>query len=211
MIFQFGWAGVQISHLVLIPELSNNTSRRVSMNSYRNAFTVVANLTVFGVLYILMNTEEGKDPIGPQDLKFFRELGIGVVVGGLLVAGVFYTFVKEPFAAVRPRLSSFSSETTQIMQMSWQHWFTHRDFYLVALLFMFCRLYINTAQVYFPFYITLTRGFPKSYLAIFPMISYIFSFAISCLMGVSHVNRWFKRKVRLQRDSLMISILDSLH
>lgn len=35
MVFQFGWAAVQISHLALIPELSKVDSSRTTMNSLR--------------------------------------------------------------------------------------------------------------------------------------------------------------------------------
>jgi len=35
VIFQFGWASVQISHLSLIPELTPNQSERVGLNSIR--------------------------------------------------------------------------------------------------------------------------------------------------------------------------------
>ena len=35
IIFQFGWASVQISHLSLIPELTPNQSERVGLNSIR--------------------------------------------------------------------------------------------------------------------------------------------------------------------------------
>lgn len=35
-IFQFGWASVQISHLSLIPELTNNESERVGLNAIRS-------------------------------------------------------------------------------------------------------------------------------------------------------------------------------
>jgi Na+/melibiose symporter-like transporter len=72
MIFQFGWAATQISHLALIPELSSDANKRVSMNSYRNAFSVVANLSIFTCLYILLNFNNEEKTISPNDLKYFR-------------------------------------------------------------------------------------------------------------------------------------------
>ena len=35
VIFQFGWASTQISHLSLIPELTPNESERVQLNAIR--------------------------------------------------------------------------------------------------------------------------------------------------------------------------------
>lgn len=35
VIFQFGWASTQISHLALIPDLASNTNEKVSLNAIR--------------------------------------------------------------------------------------------------------------------------------------------------------------------------------
>jgi Na+/melibiose symporter-like transporter len=84
MLFQFGWAAAQISHLALIPELSTDPSKRQSMNSYRyylsvehinlfrNAFNVIANLSIFTCLYLLLNFNNDEKTISPADLKYFR-------------------------------------------------------------------------------------------------------------------------------------------
>ena len=45
VIFQFGWASVQISHLSLIPELTPNKSERVGLNSIR--YDIVAIITQY--------------------------------------------------------------------------------------------------------------------------------------------------------------------
>jgi len=71
VIFQFGWAAVQISHLALIPQLSTCQHERATLNAirfvpnalriggllnflFRYAFTVVANIVVFGLVYIFV-------------------------------------------------------------------------------------------------------------------------------------------------------------
>ena len=46
IIFQFGWASVQISHLSLIPELTSDKSERVGLNAIRYSRTV-AHLILF--------------------------------------------------------------------------------------------------------------------------------------------------------------------
>lgn len=63
------------------------------------------------------------------------------------------------------------------------------------MLFMLSRLYINLSSVYFPFYITLTRDLHKAYVAILPMIGYLSSFFVSCILGISTVNQKLSRKV----------------
>ncbi|KAI6176405.1 hypothetical protein M3Y97_00794500 [Aphelenchoides bicaudatus] len=122
MIFQFGWAATQIAHLALIPELSTDPGKRGSMNSCRNAFTVVANLTIYLTFFFLLKKSEDAQ-IVPDDLVYFQVVGFGTVALGLSVTGLFYFFVKEPLQIrMRPRMSSFSSETTHVLTMSWRCW-----------------------------------------------------------------------------------------
>uniref|UniRef100_A0A914WRW1 Uncharacterized protein n=1 Tax=Plectus sambesii TaxID=2011161 RepID=A0A914WRW1_9BILA len=71
MIFQFGWAAVQISHLALIPELSKVDSSRTTMNSLRYAFTVLANVAVFGLLALFLSSAS-TEVVEPADLPSFR-------------------------------------------------------------------------------------------------------------------------------------------
>lgn len=56
IVFQFGWACVQISHLALIPDLTTRKSQRTELNSIRYAFTVLANLSVFTITFFALNT-----------------------------------------------------------------------------------------------------------------------------------------------------------
>ncbi|XP_013787197.1 major facilitator superfamily domain-containing protein 12-like, partial [Limulus polyphemus] len=51
IVFQFGWASVQISHLSLIPDLTPVSSERVELNSLRYAFTVASNVCVYGITW----------------------------------------------------------------------------------------------------------------------------------------------------------------
>ncbi|XP_048470130.1 major facilitator superfamily domain-containing protein 12 isoform X2 [Rhincodon typus] len=78
VVFQFGWAATQISHLSLIPELTLNNHERVELTAFRNAFTVVANIAVFGIAWLLFHFQAAhSDPdvdnsLGKQDIPLFR-------------------------------------------------------------------------------------------------------------------------------------------
>lgn len=71
MLFQFGWAATQIAHLALIPELSTDAGKRGAMNSGRNAFTVLASLTILISFTLLFNRSD-VSVIDPSDLTYFR-------------------------------------------------------------------------------------------------------------------------------------------
>ncbi|CAL2049957.1 unnamed protein product [Caenorhabditis brenneri] len=194
MVFQFGWASVQISHLALIPELSSVPSSRATMNSLRYAFTVIANLSVFFVLTWLLSESIGHSAIGPWDLGHFRMAGLLAVVLGISVSFVFYGLTREPKNQRRlSRLNSFSSDASELVRMHWTSWFGHIQFYQIALLYMLSRLYINISQVYFPFYITMTQNYDKQYVAILPMVSYIASFSVSMINSIPIVSKLSKK------------------
>ncbi|KAK6039539.1 hypothetical protein COOONC_22956 [Cooperia oncophora] len=195
MLFQFGWASVQISHLALIPELSSIDSSRTTMNSLRYSFTVIANLSVFVVLAWFLSQSTDHSEIGPYDFTHFQTAGFIVVGAGLLVTMLFYAIVREPKTGRRlSRLNSFSSDASELIRMHWTSWFGYIQFYQIALLYMLSRLCINVSQVYFPFYITLTQNYSKKYVAIFPMVSYLCSFLVSTLNGLPFLNTLINRK-----------------
>ncbi|VDK51156.1 unnamed protein product [Anisakis simplex] len=193
MLFQFGWASVQISHLALIPELSGTQRCRSIMGSIRYSFTVVANLSVFGLLAIFLNsgTQRG---ISSADLVHFRNSALIVIGAGLFTSFIFYLTTREPQSGRRmSRLNSITSEASIMMKMSWRNWFRYLQFYEIAILYMLSRLYINVSQVYFPFYITLAQNYPKQYVAILPIVSYTSSFIVSSIISapsiVARINR----------------------
>ena len=49
-LFNVGWAAVQVSHMAMVPELSKNEHTRVVLNSARYSESVIANVSVFGIL-----------------------------------------------------------------------------------------------------------------------------------------------------------------
>lgn len=129
-IFQFGWACVQISHLALIPDLTTKKHQRTELNSIRYAFTVLANLGVFAITFVVLNTQKSAgetspmpnctmvevneaadaeamagcstDTVGPEDSIKFRNISLIVVVVGGFFSALFHLGVTEP-AFIKPR------------------------------------------------------------------------------------------------------------
>uniref|UniRef100_A0A914WJA5 Uncharacterized protein n=1 Tax=Plectus sambesii TaxID=2011161 RepID=A0A914WJA5_9BILA len=118
-----------------------------------------------------------------------------IVVGmGLVVSIIFHLTTREPVNARRLSRLHSNESTRELMHMTWKQWFLQPQFYQIGLLYMTSRLYCNISQVYFPFYITQTQKYDKKYVAIFPMTSYVASFAISTLFSFSFINRRLNRK-----------------
>uniref|UniRef100_A0A8R1TWG9 Uncharacterized protein n=1 Tax=Onchocerca volvulus TaxID=6282 RepID=A0A8R1TWG9_ONCVO len=165
IVFQIGWAAVQISHLALLPELTYDESRRTTMNSVRHGFTVVANLIIFAVLSVLLYLDDSGSAVGPRDLRHFNIVAGMVIVLGLVTGIIFYTVIKEPSRNGHIIVSTslrYQCGILDAFKLSLLKWMCRFQFYQVGMLYVLCRLYINISQVYFPFYITHLPNLSKS-------------------------------------------------
>lgn len=69
-IFQFGWASCQISHLSMIPVLTDINSYRDELNACRYIFTVLSNIAVYCLIWILLGNDK-ESALTPSDQKVF--------------------------------------------------------------------------------------------------------------------------------------------
>ena len=56
-IFQIGWATVQINHLSLIPELTNDDKTKITLNSWRFGFLILANIFIYIFIPLFLKVE----------------------------------------------------------------------------------------------------------------------------------------------------------
>ncbi|XP_076832805.1 major facilitator superfamily domain-containing protein 12a isoform X1 [Brachyhypopomus gauderio] len=197
VIFQFGWAATQISHLSLIPELVSSEHAKVELTAYRYAFTVIANITVYAVAWVLFHFQSGQDPslvdgLGPVDIPVFRNLSLIVLAIGALFSLIFHLGTRETKARGSEDEEDGSSEgecqpllvrsavTSPALQ--WQHWLREPSFYQVAVVYMCTRLIVNLSQTYISMYLTNTLLLPKNYIATIPLVMYVSGFISSFIM-----------------------------
>ncbi|XP_037074108.1 LOW QUALITY PROTEIN: major facilitator superfamily domain-containing protein 12-like [Pollicipes pollicipes] len=125
VVFQFGWASVQISHLSLIPSLTTNQRERTELNALRYGFTVTANILVYIVAWVVLGTVAADDSggdgpnstgngtasanasskagnsttssgIGPSDAPHFKLIVLSTMGVGVVTSLLFHIFTKEP-------------------------------------------------------------------------------------------------------------------
>ncbi|XP_030365392.1 major facilitator superfamily domain-containing protein 12 [Strigops habroptila] len=205
IIFQFGWAATQVSHLSLIPELVTSDHEKVELTAFRYAFTVMANITVYGLAWLLLNFQVDQpdriEHLGPQDVPVFRNLSLIVVGLGALFSLIFHLGTKE-----KPYLRGSSAqpeESTPLLQkepmspprplLIWRDWLWEPAFYQVAVLYMATRLIVNLSQAYIAMYLTNSLMLPKKYIATIPLVMYVSGFLSSFLM--KPVNKWLGRNL----------------
>ena len=58
ILFQFGWATVQISHLSMIPDITSNENSRMALTSIRYAATVMSYILVYSGTWLLLDTSK---------------------------------------------------------------------------------------------------------------------------------------------------------
>lgn len=213
VIFQFGWASVQISHLSLIPDLTKDPHERTELNAFRYAFTVVSNIFVFGVTWLILGiSTDGSDPsqhehIGPEDLVKFRQLVIIVIGVGAVHSLLFHIGVKEeqiPNFAIQSGVSIpslLAEDLSSFNHMTWTSWFFEVQFYLMGLLYMFTRLFVNLTQVYMPLYLQDTLRLKEESIAIIPLVMYVSGFLSSFFMKA--LNKHAGRKITYALGALL--------
>ncbi|XP_069733853.1 major facilitator superfamily domain-containing protein 12 [Phaenicophaeus curvirostris] len=204
LIFQFGWAATQISHLSLIPELVSSDHEKVELTAFRYAFTVMANITVYGLAWLLLNFQvdqpDHTEHLGVQDVPVFRDLSLIVVGVGAVFSLIFHLGTKEkPYTGSLPQ----SEENVALLQkeptspahplLIWKDWLLEPAFYQVAALYMSTRLIVNLSQTYIAMYLTNSLLLPKKYIATIPLVMYVSGFLSSFLM--KPVNKWIGRNL----------------
>ncbi|KAM6331731.1 major facilitator superfamily domain-containing protein 12 isoform 3-T3 [Alca torda] len=214
IIFQFGWAATQISHLSLIPELVTSDHEKVELTAFRYAFTVMANITVYSLAWLLLNFQvdqpDRTEHLGIQDVPIFRNLSLIVVGLGAVFSLIFHLGTKEkPYPpGSLPQLDEnmplLQKETKSPASplLIWKDWLLEPAFYQVAVLYMSTRLIVNLSQTYIAMYLTNSLLLPKKYIATIPLVMYVSGFLSSFFM--KPVNKWIGRNLTYFMGILVI-------
>ncbi|KAI5635741.1 MFS/sugar transport protein domain-containing protein [Phthorimaea operculella] len=191
MIFQIGWAAVQISHLSLIPELSDDDHTRTHLTAVRYGFTVFSNLLVYIVTWIVLGVtgECDKEQVGPGDAWKFRNIVYIVMAVGVVAITVFHMTVHEKPYRRQEQLIESSPTGSGV----------HCDFlkqasmYQVAGIYMTTRLVVNVSQLLVPLYIHRTLGLAARAIAVVPLSMYLGSLTAAGVQSL--IPRSFTRKL----------------
>lgn len=188
VIFHVGWAGVQIAHLSLIPEIAKRPGEIVELNAVRSGLTFVCGIFIYVVTWILLGqaSEEG---ISHSLWKEFTQLSLIVVGTGFLFSFAFHWGTVEPVSSAGTRrkeqeqesvdeesseqslsVDTVERETARHKPKTWRQWFKDPRFYAMGVVYTCTRITVNVSQSYFPFYLTETLHFQKEAIAYFPLV-----------------------------------------
>jgi len=191
VIFQFGWASTQISHLSLIPDLSSKHDDQVFLNSLRYAMTIACNIIVYLLALVFINSQESDSThISPVDAPAFKKLALTSVAIGVTFSAIFHVLLTENTVTSENITNeigtpvdkktdvenvSLSCSLTQCtsLQIKWNEWFKNPLFYFNGMTYMCTRLVVNISQVYLPMYLQYTLNLARGYIAIIPLVCFI--------------------------------------
>ncbi|XP_011041985.1 PREDICTED: major facilitator superfamily domain-containing protein 12-like [Populus euphratica] len=172
-IFNVGWAATQVSHMSMVNCISLNSTSRVVMTSCRNAFTMVANLSLYAVALVVFSTTKATTHSDIENQ--YRWIAYTSIFIGCCFVGIFHLGTKEPRLKIRVHGTSYA-------RISWAYWFKKVLYYQVGLVYMLTRLVQNVSQAYLAFYVIEDMRMAKSAKALVPAIIYISSFIVSIIM-----------------------------
>ncbi|TYG56089.1 hypothetical protein ES288_D08G035700v1 [Gossypium darwinii] len=172
-IFNVGWAATQVSHMSMVSCITLNSTSRVVLASCRNAFTMVANLSLYGIAFIVFEVIRAETRADIENQ--YRWIAYLSIFIGCCFVGVFHLGTKEP----RSKTGIHGDIHARI---SWTYWFLKILYYQVAIVYMLTRLVLNVSQAYLAFYVIDDVQMAQSSKALVPAIIYICSFVVSILL-----------------------------
>ncbi|CAK9177438.1 unnamed protein product [Ilex paraguariensis] len=172
-IFNIGWAATQVSHMSMVNCITLNPTSRVVLASCRNAFTMAANLSLYGVALIIFNFSSSEMPVDVESQ--YRWIAYSSIFIGCCFVGIFHIGTKEP------RLKQVADHKTYT-RISWTYWFKKVLYYQVSLAYVLTRLVTNVSQALLAFYAINDLKMGQSSKALVPAIIYICSFIVSILL-----------------------------
>uniref|UniRef100_A0A1B6E3G3 Major facilitator superfamily (MFS) profile domain-containing protein n=2 Tax=Clastoptera arizonana TaxID=38151 RepID=A0A1B6E3G3_9HEMI len=180
VIFQFGWAAVQIAHLALVSELTPDEHERTSLIATRYSFTVISNIIVYVIMWIVLSAAGGdyNAAIVPADMSKFQIVTYSVVALGIVMTVIFHLGVDEKR---QESLLEQTPEERQVVPTRVKPYqlFLDIKIYHVSMIYMTTRLFANLSQTIFPLYLHDDLKLGGENLATLPLVYYVSSFFIT--------------------------------
>lgn len=194
ILFQIGWALTQISHLSIIPDLSDSPKHRAELTALRYTASVFANILVYVIAWLFLNGTSSAsirmDLIGPQHSVQFRKIALACSCIGIVSSILFYSLLKvrRPHSKGQTRggvsnTSLFRSTSKSGSASMYVQMFKCSMLYKVSILYTTSRLFLTLSLIYVPIYINeYYSGTDSSIVASVPLASFLASLAASlCL------------------------------
>lgn len=206
IVFQIGWAIVQISHLAIIPAISDDSQVRSELTSIRYMASVTSSIAVYLITWVVLRATNYSIFIGPTDDYKFRDVsmiisGIGITTSTLF--HIFFRLRKQDKKQITNGLVNRNGSTLDkndddienviVKKSTIMHFLKMPLLYQTSLLYVFSRLYWALSLVYVPLFLeerlAMNPSAGSELVASVPLVLYISSFFSSLLLK-SKINRF---------------------
>ncbi|CAB3240055.1 unnamed protein product [Arctia plantaginis] len=204
VVFQIGWAVVQISHLAMIPSISDNLQVRADLTSIRYMASVTSSLAVYLITWVVLRATNYRPYIGPLDDYKFRDVSLIISGIGVLTYLIFQIFFKLKSTkeeksnghAINNQSMTLDEEgnkqIVKIAKSKIMYFLRMPLLYQTSLLYVFSRLYWALSLVYVPLFLEERLSYNPSagseLVASVPLVLYVSSFFFSLLLK-SNINQ----------------------
>ncbi|XP_013776995.1 major facilitator superfamily domain-containing protein 12-like [Limulus polyphemus] len=183
VIFQFGWACTQVSHLALIPTITSNDSERELLNILRYSFDVISDTMAYIAVLVVFETMSNGNI---DDLSITRDDSLKFTVISFLLVGVGAGFAVIFHIGVKENQPHHNKPTTKtprkLGSLKWTYWLKNKHFYQVATLYTVARMFQNFVGVFIPLYLQESLGLTQDFLAKIPLVMNLSGFLASLLL-----------------------------
>lgn len=192
IIFQAGWAIVQISHLALIPDLTPTQHGRSELTAIRYTASVCSSVAVYIITWSVFHATKGTglDKIGPADAFKFRDVVIVGVALGLITNSLFHFGLRKVNTCTIQSLIIDHESPVPYRMFSYLR---SPALFQVALVYVTSRLFLTISLVYMPLYLTETLSEGTELIASVPLVCYLSSFISS--LGIKYLNNLYGSKM----------------
>jgi len=98
LVFQFGWACSQISHLSAIPALAQNQNERTSLTAIRYSVTIISQVMVYLTAWAFLSGIGGDRMVKPEDAYAFQNTMLICIGVGFFASIGYHVITKLPYS-----------------------------------------------------------------------------------------------------------------
>lgn len=192
IVFQAGWAIVQISHLALIPDLTPTQHGRAELTAIRYTASVCSGVAVYVITWCVFHATKGTglDKVGPDDEFKFRDVVLIGMAVGITTNSLFHFGLRKINTHAIQSLIIEQEPSTMSRLCNYLH---SPALFQVAVLYVTSRLFLTISLVYMPLYLNESVSEGEELLASVPFVCYLSSFIAS--IGIRYLNRLYGSKL----------------
>ena len=184
--------------------------------SFRYAATISSTIFVYIVMWIYLGISDSSECIGEFDAYIFRNAALICLGVGGFSSLIFHVSIKgtssthlvgnrKPTNLEHDNDLQVKVEGDEIVKdisikevsrrqpMRIKDWFYEPQFYIIGCLYMFTRLFVNSTQVFMPFYLQITLQLKALYISVIPLTMYLSG--LPCAFIVKFVTKRFGKKL----------------